>query len=38
VLGQAEIPLAVARDLKVTPERLYRDEKIGLSLDGAAHV
>ena len=38
VLGQAEIPLAVAPDLKVTPEKLYRGEKIGLTLNGAAHV
>lgn len=35
VLGQAEIPLAVAKDLKVTPAALYRDAPIGLSLDGA---
>lgn len=38
VLGQAEFPVDVARDLKVTPAKLYRDEKIGLSLNGAAHV
>jgi propionate CoA-transferase len=38
VLGQAEFPLQVARDLEVTPERLYRDEKIGLSLNGGADV
>ena len=38
VLGQAEIPLAVAPDLKVTPAKLYREEKIGLTLNGAAHV
>jgi acyl CoA:acetate/3-ketoacid CoA transferase len=37
VLGQAEIPLRIAKDLKVTPARLYGEEKIGLSLDGAAH-
>jgi len=38
ILGQSEFPLRVAADLKVTPERLYRPEKIGLSLDGAVHV
>ena len=38
VLGQSEIPLIVARDLKVTPAKLYHYDKIGLSLNGAAHV
>lgn len=37
VRGQAEIPLAVAPDLKVMPAELYREEKIGLTLNGAAH-
>ena len=38
VLGQSDIPLAIAADLKVTPERLYHDAPIGLSLNGAAHA
>ncbi len=37
ILGQSEFPLRVARDLKVTPERLYWSERIGLKLDGAVH-
>ena len=37
VLGQAEMPLAVANDLK-TPAALYRDRPIGLSLNGGAHM
>ena len=37
VLAQAEIPLAIAPDLRVTPARLYHDAPIGLSLNGAAH-
>jgi propionate CoA-transferase len=35
VLAQAGFPLRVAADLKVTPERLYRPEPIGLVLGGA---
>src|SRR3954452_3939982 len=38
VLSQAEFPLTVSRDLKTTAAKLYRDEKIGLSLNGAVHV
>ena len=37
ILGQADFPLLVARDLKVTPARLYHAAKIGLALDGAPH-
>ena len=32
VLAQAEFPLRVAKDLKTTPEALFRPELIGLSL------
>jgi acyl CoA:acetate/3-ketoacid CoA transferase len=32
VLAQSAIPLAVASDLKVMPEALFRDEPIGLDL------
>jgi propionate CoA-transferase len=32
VLAEADFPLEVARDLKVTPERLYHPELIGLDL------
>ncbi|TIT81777.1 MAG: acyl CoA:acetate/3-ketoacid CoA transferase, partial [Mesorhizobium sp.] len=38
VLAQADIPLAVANDLKVTPDALYRDRPIGLSLNGGASL
>ncbi|MFC3325345.1 acyl CoA:acetate/3-ketoacid CoA transferase [Mesorhizobium cantuariense] len=38
VLAQAEIPLGVAKDLKTTPEALYRDQPIGLSLNGGASL
>lgn len=38
VLGQAEFPLAVARDLKTTPAALYREQPIGLVLDGGASI
>ena len=38
VLGQADTPLAVAPDLKITPGRLYDEALIGLSLNGAAHA
>ena len=38
VLAQAEIPLAVANDLKVTPAALYQDRPIGLSLNGGASL
>ncbi|RUU69981.1 acyl CoA:acetate/3-ketoacid CoA transferase, partial [Mesorhizobium sp. M2C.T.Ca.TU.009.01.2.1] len=38
VLAQAEIPLGVANDLKVTPASLYQDRPIGLSLNGGASL
>jgi propionate CoA-transferase len=38
VLGQAEIPLAVAPDLKLMPAKLFYEQKIELILNGAAHV
>jgi propionate CoA-transferase len=38
VLAQAEIPLGVANDLKVTPSVLYQDRPIGLSLNGGASL
>ncbi len=38
VLGQAEFPLAVAKDLKTTPAALYREQPIGLVLDGGASI
>jgi len=38
VLAQAEIPLGVANDLKVTPAALYQDRLIGLSLNGGASL
>ena len=38
VLAQAEIPLAVAKDLKRTPAALYHDAPIGLSLNGGQNV
>ncbi|MEQ1938238.1 acyl CoA:acetate/3-ketoacid CoA transferase [Mesorhizobium sp. CN5-321] len=34
VLAQAEIPLAVAKDLKMTPAALYHEAPIGLELGG----
>jgi acyl CoA:acetate/3-ketoacid CoA transferase len=34
VLAQAEIPLAVAKDLKMTPAALYHEGPIGLELGG----
>ncbi len=37
ILGQADFPLLVAKDLKRTPERLYHQGLIGLALDGAPH-
>ncbi|MGO4841815.1 acyl CoA:acetate/3-ketoacid CoA transferase, partial [Rhizobiaceae sp. 2RAB30] len=36
ILGQSDIPLKIARDLRTTPERFYREAPIGLTL-GAAH-
>lgn len=38
VLGQSEIPLAVAADLKVTPAALYLDRPMGLTLNGGASL
>jgi acyl CoA:acetate/3-ketoacid CoA transferase len=38
VLAHSEIPLAVANDLKLTPEALYQDRPIGLSLNGGASL
>jgi propionate CoA-transferase len=38
VLAQVEIPLGIANDLKVTPDALYRDRPIGLSLNGCASL
>lgn len=38
VLAQAEIPLAVAKDLKRTPAALYHDAPIGLVLNGGQNV
>jgi len=38
VLAQAEMPLGVANDLKVTPAALYQDRPIGLSLNGGASL
>jgi acyl CoA:acetate/3-ketoacid CoA transferase len=38
VLAHSEIPLAVADDLKITPEALYQDRPIGLSLNGGASL
>lgn len=36
VLAQSDVPLIVAKDLRVMPERLFRPEPIGLDLGGAA--
>ena len=38
VLGQAEIPLTVANDLKITPAALYHEAPIGLELNGGASI
>ncbi|MBB3933554.1 acyl CoA:acetate/3-ketoacid CoA transferase [Kaistia hirudinis] len=37
ILGQADFPLLVAGDLKVTPDRLYHAAPIGLHLAGGLH-
>ncbi len=37
ILGQADFPLLIADDLKVTPDRLYHAAPIGLHLAGGLH-
>jgi acyl CoA:acetate/3-ketoacid CoA transferase len=37
ILGQSDIPLTIARNLRTAPEKLYREAPIGLSLDGGPH-
>jgi acyl CoA:acetate/3-ketoacid CoA transferase len=37
ILGQSDISLKLASDLRRTPERLYREAPIGLMLDGGGH-
>lgn len=37
ILAQSEAPLRIARDVRRTPERLYREAPIGLSLGDAGH-
>jgi acyl CoA:acetate/3-ketoacid CoA transferase len=38
VLAQSETPLSIANDLKITPNALYQDRPIGLSLNGGASL